>query len=54
MVLDFTYGADAQFKFRTLKQAVETAPSNLKRTTLFNKTYQDTNGDSLPVSTGMQ
>ena len=47
MVLDFTYGADAQFKFRTLKQAVETTPSNLKRTMLFDKTYQDTDGDSL-------
>ena len=48
MVLDFTYGADAQFKFRTLKQAVETTQSNLKRTMLFDKTYQDTDGDSLP------
>ena len=48
MVLDFLYGADAHYKFRTLKQAVETAPSNLKRTTLFEKTYQDTDGDQVP------
>ena len=48
MVLDFLYGADAHYKFRTLKQAVETAPSNLKRTTLFEKTYQDTDGDKVP------
>ena len=48
MVLDFLYGADAHYKFRTLKQAVETAPSNLKRTTLFEKKYQDNDGDTLP------
>jgi RHS repeat-associated protein len=48
MVLDLLYGADAHYKFRTLKQAIETAPSNLKRTTLFEKTYQDTDGDKVP------
>lgn len=48
MELDFLYGSDAQYMFRTLKQAVETAPSNLKRTTLFEKTYQDTDGDWVP------
>jgi RHS repeat-associated protein len=48
MVLDLLYGADTHYKFRTLKQTIETAPSNLKRTTLFEKTYQDTNGDWVP------
>ena len=48
MVLDLLYGADAHYKFRTLKQSVETAPSKLKRTTLFEKAYQDTNGDKVP------
>jgi RHS repeat-associated protein len=48
MVLDFIYGADARYKFRALSKLVETAPSNLKRTVLFDKTYQDTDGDRVP------
>ncbi len=47
-VLDFLHGTDAQYLFRALKKAAETTPASLKRESLFDKTYQDTNGDKRP------
>ncbi len=47
-VLDFLYGADAHYLYRTLKKAAETTPAGLNRETLFEKTYQDTDGDKRP------
>ena len=48
MVLDFQYGLDPHYRFKVAKQTVETTPSNLKRTTVFDKTYEDTDGDKVP------
>jgi RHS repeat-associated protein len=48
MVVDLLYGADAQYMFRTLRKAIETTPSNLKRTLQLDKTYQDTDGNKVP------
>jgi RHS repeat-associated protein len=47
-VLDFQYGLDPHYKFKVARQRVETAPSNLKRTAVFDKNYEDTDGNRVP------
>jgi len=47
MTLNFTYDLDQEYKLKFVKQAKETTPANLIKTTLTNKTYQDTNADGI-------
>ncbi|MEJ2428208.1 MAG: RHS repeat-associated core domain-containing protein [Deltaproteobacteria bacterium] len=48
MELDFEYEVDPQYKFKFVKEMTESAPTGLTKTTLRNKTYQDTNADEVP------
>ncbi|MBW2120528.1 MAG: RHS repeat-associated core domain-containing protein, partial [Deltaproteobacteria bacterium] len=48
MDLSFKYGIDPEYKFQHVKEMTETTPSGLERTTLREKTYQDTDQDEAP------
>ena len=48
MDLEFKYGVDSEYKFKYIKEMTETTPSILKKITLRDKTYQDTNADDIP------
>lgn len=48
MNLDFTYDLDPEYKFKFVKEMSETTPSGLKRTTLHEKTYEDTDSNDVP------
>jgi RHS repeat-associated protein len=48
MDLTFEYGVDSEYKFKYLKQVRETTPSVLEKTTLREKTYEDTDADDIP------
>ena len=48
MSLNFSYDLDSLYKFKYIKKMTETTPSGLSKTTLREKSYQDTNLDDLP------
>jgi len=48
MELAFQYDVDPEYKFRYVKEMSESTSSGLVRTTLREKTYQDTNSDDIP------
>lgn len=48
MTLGMTYGADPRYRFTYLKQETEKAPSGLTKTSVFERTYQDTDSDGVP------
>ncbi|MFH2011587.1 MAG: RHS repeat-associated core domain-containing protein [Pseudomonadota bacterium] len=47
MSFSFTYDVDPEYKFKVVKEMTESTPSLLTRTTLYNKTYEDTNTDEI-------
>ncbi|MBN1841374.1 MAG: hypothetical protein JW883_03705 [Deltaproteobacteria bacterium] len=47
MDLDFQYGIDSEYKFKRVKGAQERTPAALTRTTLREKTYEDTDADDI-------
>ena len=48
MELEFGYDVDPEYKFKVVKVMTETTPAALKKLTLKNKTYQDTDSDDIP------
>jgi RHS repeat-associated protein len=48
MDLTFEYGLDSEYKFKFVKEMTESTPAGLTKTTLRDKTYQDTNADDVP------
>jgi RHS repeat-associated protein len=48
MDLHFDYGLDSEYKFKFVKEMTESTPAGLTKTTLRDKTYQDTNSDDVP------
>jgi hypothetical protein len=48
MSLDFSYDLDPVYKFKYIGEMTETTPSSLAKTTLREKSYQDTNSDEFP------
>jgi RHS repeat-associated protein len=48
MDLEFKYGLDSEYKFKFVKEMMETTPSALEKVTLRDKTYQDTDTDDIP------
>jgi hypothetical protein len=46
--LDLKYDLDPGYKFKYVKERRETTPLALEKTTLMDKTYQDTNADDVP------
>ena len=48
MSLEFSYGLDPLYKFKYIKEMTEATPSGLNKTTLREKSYQDTNSDDIP------
>ena len=48
MDLDFEYDLDSQYKYKFVKKMSQRTPAGLERSTLRNKTYQDTDQDSIP------
>ncbi|EFK06099.1 RHS repeat-associated core domain protein [delta proteobacterium NaphS2] len=48
MSLNFSYDVDPLYKFKYIREMMETTPSGLSKTTLREKSYQDTNSDDLP------
>jgi RHS repeat-associated protein len=48
MNLTFKYGIDPEYKFQFVKEMREKTSSNLEKVTLLEKTYQDTNADTIP------
>jgi RHS repeat-associated protein len=48
VALTFKNDLDSEFKFKYIKEMTETTPSGRERATLKDKTYQDTNSDSIP------
>jgi RHS repeat-associated protein len=48
MTLDFLYGVDHQYWFKTVRGMREMSPSGLQKVTLRDKTYADTDSDSIP------
>jgi len=48
MDLHFEYGIDSEYKFKFVKQMMESTPLGLVKTTSRGKTYQDTDSDETP------
>ncbi|RZB33972.1 MAG: hypothetical protein SRB2_03365 [Desulfobacteraceae bacterium Eth-SRB2] len=48
MDLEFKYGLDSEYKFKFVKEMTESTPYALKKVTLRDKTYQDTDSDDIP------
>jgi len=48
MELEFQYGLDPEYKFKYVQEMGEIAPSGLKRITLRDKTYEDTDSNQVP------
>jgi RHS repeat-associated protein len=48
MDLIFEYGIDSEYKFKYVKEMHQSTPSALEKTTLRNKTYEDTDADDIP------
>jgi len=48
MELAFRYGLDPQYQFQFVRRMSEMTPSALERLTLRQKSYQDTNADTIP------
>ena len=48
MDLQFKYGIDSEYNFEFAKEMTESTSTSLTRTTLRNKSYQDTNSDDVP------
>ena len=48
MSLAFSYDVDPVYRFKFIKEMTETTPSALTKTTLRDKTYQDTDSNEVP------
>ena len=48
MDLEFKYDVDSEHKLKFIKEVTESTPASLEKTTLRDKTYQDTDSDGIP------
>jgi RHS repeat-associated protein len=48
MVLNYNNDLDSEYKFKYVKELTESTPTGLKKVTLRNKTYEDTDSDDRP------
>jgi hypothetical protein len=46
--LAFKYDLDSEYKFRVVKEMMESTPAGLEKVTVRNKIYEDTDSDTFP------
>ena len=48
MNLELKYGVDSEYKYKYLKETIQTSPGGLARSTTNSRSYEDTNADNIP------